>query len=263
MVYSESQKKLLEYITSTNDICVPSTIIRKIMEITGVCVIEFNRKKKEVVFHSSTTGDNMIPQRFIQCLVILDKLERDHLIYVEKGNSNLSYQQYISVDKDILLKSKVQKTIQSEPENMIYSFCHKFYDTKCPRPIQRCGMRKTNAYDLILKYASAFIYPSPELIEFVENGYKTPENIRFETQLNIERKQHKREILLTRLTLVAAVLTPLITCWVDHYLDSNTITLLNKNIKVELIDTIQTHIVSDQSFEKDTSNVISPDKLFK
>lgn len=251
MVYSKSQKELLEYIASTNDICAPYTIIRKIMEITDICVIEFNRKKKEVIFYSSKTGDDMMPQRFIQCLVILDKLERDYLIYIEKGSSSLSFQQYISAHRDIQLKLKVENLLQSEQEKGVCSFCEKFYDTKNPRPIQQCGMRKTNAYELILKYTNAIIYPLPELIEFVKNGFTTPEHIRFEKQLEIERNNHKTTMKWTRFTLIAAVIIPLLVCIIDKCTDT-TIHVENDRIKVEQVRPVKTNIISPYANEKDS-----------
>lgn len=56
MIYSEPQKKLLEYIAKTNEECNPSTIIRKIMGITDLSVIEFIEEKQEVNFYTSKTG---------------------------------------------------------------------------------------------------------------------------------------------------------------------------------------------------------------
>lgn len=216
MIYSQEQKELLEYIASTNSLCAPPTIIRKIMEIVHLDVIEFNRKKTKIIFHCSITGDDMIPQRFIQCLVVLDKLEKDNLIFIEKGN--LSIPKYIGVSNNIELKSKIgSDRLKSEPEKTVSSFCHKFYDTITPRPIQRCGMRKTNAYKLVLKYASAIIYPSPELLEFVENGFKTPEQARFEKQLEIERSNHNITINWTRYTLIAAIIVPLLVCVIEKF----------------------------------------------
>lgn len=256
MVYSESQKKLLEYIASTNDKCVSSTVIRKIMEITDISAIEFEHSKKTVIFHTSITGDGMISQRLIQCLVILEQLEKDNQIFIEKDNYSDSIPKYFTINRDVQLKSKAKNEVKSDPEEIVYSFCQIFYNAQNPQPIQRCGIHKTNVYELVIKYAGAIIYPTPELIEFVENGFKTPEEFRFEKQLNIEREQHKKEMILTKCTLFIAIFIPLITCFMEVCSDSNTY-LMNKDLKIELIDTIHTNVVYQQSFEKDTSKLMS------
>lgn len=259
MIYSEPQKKLLEYIAETNEKCNPSTMIRKIMGITDLSVVEFNEVEKEVNFYTSKTGDNMIAQRFIQCLVLLDKLESKNMIFIERGDVDLSTQNYIGIAKSIKPISEIKKGKESKPEKITLPFCNKFYDPKFLRPIQLCGTHRTNAYELILKYTAAIVYPTPEFIEFVEKGFKTPEDFRFEKQLETEREQHRKEIKWTQRTLIAAILIPLITCIIDNSTDSN-VTLLNKDMKIELTDTIHTQVLSNQSYEKDTSKVMLSDK---
>lgn len=251
MIYSEPQKKLLEFIANANNECIPSTIVRKIMEITHLCVIEFIEEKKQVAFHTSITGESMLAQNFIQCLVILDKLEKDNLIFVEKGNSDSIPKSYIGITKDIQLKSKLKRKIESEPEKHIYSLCEKFYDPVLPRPIHSCGRRQTNSYELIQKYADSFIYPTPELIEFVEKGFKTPEQVRFETQLGTDGIQHKKEIGWTKATLAIAIIIPLLTCVIDKCTDSN-LPLLNKGIKIELMDTVKNCVAPTVFMDKYT-----------
>ena len=238
MIYSEPQKKLLEYIAKTNEECNPSTIIRKIMGITDLSVIEFIEEKQEVNFYTSKTGDNMIAQTFIQCLVLLDKLERENMIFIERGNADLSTQNYIGIAKSIKPISEIEKGEESKPENMILPFCDKFYDPEFLRPIQLCGTRRTNAYELILKYTAAIIYPTPELIKFVQNGFSTPEDFK-----------HKETMRWTRYTLWVALFIPLLTMIVDKCTDSD-VSLLNKDIKIELMDTIHTQALSNQSYEK-------------
>lgn len=248
MIYSEPQKKLLEYIAKTNEECNPSTMIRKIMGITDLSVIEFIEEKQEVNFYTSKTGDNMIAQRFIQCLVLLDKLESKNMIFIERGNADLSTQNYIGIAKSIKPISEIEKGEESKSENMILPFCDKFYDPEFLRPIQLCGTRRTNAYELILKYTAAIIYPTPELIEFVQNGFSTPEDFK-----------HKETMRWTRYTLWVALFIPLLTMIVDKCTDSD-VSLLNKDIKIELMDTIHTQALSNQSYEKDAGKVMLSDK---
>lgn len=248
MIYSEPQKKLLEYIAKTNEECNPSTIIRKIMGITDLSVIEFIEEKQEVNFYTSKTGDNMIAQTFIQCLVLLDKLERENMIFIEKGKTDLSTQNYIGITNTIQQISEKEKGEESKSENMILPFCDKYYDSEFLRPIQLCGTRRTNAYELILKYTAVIVYPTPELIEFVQNDFSTPEDFK-----------HKETMRWTRYTLWVALFIPLLTMIVDKCTDSD-VSLLNKDIKIELMDTIHTQVLSNQSYEKDTSKVMLSDK---
>ena len=259
MIYSEPQKKLLEYIAKTNEECNPSTIIRKIMGITDLSVIENIEEKQEVNFYTSKTGDNMIAQTFIQCLVLLDKLERENMIFIEKGKTDLSTQNYIGITNTIQQISEKEKGEESKSESENFPSKEKYYDSRFPLLIQSCGTRRTNAYELILKYTNVIVYPTPELIEFVEKGFKTPEDFRFEKQLETEREQHRKEIKWTQRTLIAAILIPLITCIIDNSTDSD-VSLLNKDIKIELMDTIHTQVLSNQSYEKDTSKVMLSDK---
>lgn len=248
MIYSEPQKKLLEYIAETNEKCNPSTIIRRIMGITDLSVVEFNEVEKEVNFYTSKTGDNMIAQRFIQCLVLLDKLESKNMIFIERGNVDLSTQNYIGIAKSIKPISEIKKGKESKSEKMILPFCDKFYDSEFLRPIKLCGTHRTNAYELILKYTAAIVYPTPEFIEFVQNGFSTPEDFK-----------HKETMRWTRYTLLVALFIPLLTMIVDKCTDSD-VSLLNKDIKIELMDTIHTQALSNQFYEKDTSKVMLSDK---
>lgn len=257
MIYSESQKALLEHIVKSNSDSTPFTIIREIMRITELSVIEFIEEKQEINFYTSKTGDNTLPQKFIQCLVILDKLEKDNLIFIEKGNIDTKERNFIAKNNHIQLISGIGKRRISEPERMMLSFCDKYYDIKSSHPIKLCGTRRTNAYALIQKYINVFVYPTPELIEFVEKKFVTPEDFRLEKQLKTEYEQHKKELKWTRRTLLAAIFIPLITCCVEVCSDSNTY-LMNKDLKIELIDTIHTNVVYQQSFEKDTSKLMSP-----
>lgn len=238
MIYSIQQKKLLEYIACTNNECAPSTIIRKIMEITDLCVIEFIDKKSQVVFYTSTTGNNMIPQRFIQCLVLLDMLERNNQIFIEKGNSVSKNLNYIVESESIALKSKIRRKIKTEVEKQMFSSCDKFYDLELPRPISICGKRNTNAYELILKYTNVIIYPTPELVEYVEKGFSTPEDVK-----------HREVMKWTIRTLLVALFIPLITLLINLIVgkcSSSSITIENDKIKVEHIDTIQPQTIPTQ-----------------
>lgn len=217
MIYSQEQKELLEYIASTNSLCAPPTIIRKIMEIVRLDVIEFNKDKKQVSFYTSKTNNAMLAQNFIQCLVVLDKLEKDDLIFIEKGHIKGKQNSYIKRNDNIIL-SKNMKPEQLQIVNQILpSKLGKYWNKESNYPIDYCGYRQTNSYELIKKYANAIIYPTPVLIEFVENGFKTPEQVRFEKQLEIERSNHNITINWTRYTLIAAIIVPLLVCVIEKF----------------------------------------------
>ena len=217
MIYSKEQRELLEYIASTNNLCAPSTNIRKIMEIVHLDVIEFNKDKNQVSFYTSETNNAMLAQNFIQCLVVLDKLEKDNLIFIEKGYIKGKQNSDIKRNSNVIL-SKNMKPEQLQIVNQILpSKLGKYWNKESNYSIDYCGYRQTNSYELIKKYADAIIYPTPELIEFVENGFKTPEQVRFEKQLEIERSNHNITINWTRYTLITAIIVPLLVCIIEKF----------------------------------------------
>lgn len=219
MNYSASQKNMLVYIASMNKEDTPLTIIRKIMGITNIGVIEFVDKEKKVLFYTSVTGDSMLAQNFIQCLVILDKLEKDNLIFVEKGFTNDECRNYIGVNSSIIPCNEIENKIHNEIEQK-YSFQkgeYCYHENGITYKFNLCCTRQTNSYELIKKYVNTIVYPTPELIEFVENGFKTPEQVRFEEQLIKERVHHNRTIKWTKLTLITAFLNPLFVWILDKY----------------------------------------------
>lgn len=108
--------------------------------------------------------------------------------------------------------------------------------------------------DFIKGNFNTFMYPSTLLIELANSKFKTPEQIRFETQLDDTQRKHKQAMLWTRFAAVVSFLGLLIALILPFYTKT---TLAEKDEIINSIQSVKTEIpaVIETKITNDTIKV--------
>lgn len=239
-------------------------ILRMVLDVTNNAALEWN------VDDSVTTLYNDDPNKmldFIGCLGLIDYLLKNNFIYIHSAKSWVSNKCVIATNATT--RDKVSELAQAFTE---FEYFYKTSEsTECPA-INKSKIN-TDICNTVELCSNSLVYPMPYLVNYVENDFKTEEELRFESQMSDTQTQHDQTMKIAKRTLsitqgalfvaFVAAMFPMMSETLDLFAKKDmTIRELNDSIKA-----ISTHFESAQ-IQNDTlkrqfdikENVIKPDQ---
>lgn len=221
-------------------------VIDSILGITGIYAVVWNVVEYKTTLYFDQDINRIM--YFIECISIIKQLDEMGLILILAAKNDDAVNDRCVVSKKIGVNDDFKNNVE----------CKYVYGKRGEViPIIGTNKNYTNLCHLLEKYANSVIYPCSNLIEFVDNGYKTTELVQFEKQMNEAKKEHiqamktaNRTLGWTRWASVIALVTFLISGIVSFTelfsIRDMTIRDLNKTIAEKHIpDVVSVKITND------------------
>lgn len=189
-------------------------ILRMILDITKNAALEWDMNDETTMLYNDDPNKML---DFIGCIGLIDFLLKNNLIYIHS-------QEDTSVKNCVMAtNTKLQDEIGdfvkvNESDKYYYVTDDKAY------PVSNIIILKTNICKLIKSLSNSLVYPMPSLVDYVNNDFKTNEQLNFEKQMKETQKGHvqamktaNNTLKLTRCAFVAALLATIASIGFELY----------------------------------------------
>lgn len=190
---------------------------------------------------------------FIGCIGLIDFLLKKNLIYIHS-------QKDASVSKVIVATNAIPQNGASELFKEIKGIKYYYKSKGKEFPAINKSILNTNICKLVESLGNSLVYPMPLLIDYVNNDFKTEEQLSLEKQMKDTQKKHDQTmktadntLYWTRLAFVAAFVSTL--CVIgfelyDRYIEKDlSIRELNKTIKESKIPAVITTKIENDTIK--------------
>lgn len=260
MLYTtEKQKELLKRIVedyNNFEKLGDRFILRMVLDITCNAAVEWDVNDKTTKLYNDDPNKML---DFIGCIGLIDFLLKNNLIYLHS-------QEDTSVHNSVTATNAVPRDAQNKflEGNEMIKYC--YVDNDIRIPVLNISILKTNICKLVKSLSNSLVYPMPFLVDYVNNDFKTNEQLNFEKQMKEAQKEHaqtmgtaKKTLKWTRWAFLAALLATLASIGFEIY-DR----FIDKDLSIrELNETIEEYkipAVITTKIENDTIRVIIVDQ---
>lgn len=173
-------------------------ILRMVLDVTNNAALEWN------VDDSVTNLYNDDPNKmldFIGCIGLIDYLLKNNLIYIHSSRRNLSADKHVVATNAATIEQVIEligiDNAKSLGENKyFYKKSNGIFSILTNKSILRTDLCKKVDF-----FGDSLVYPMPYLVEYVEKGFKTEEELRFDSQMNDTQNKHAQAMDTAKRTL--------------------------------------------------------------
>lgn len=231
-------------------------VLRMILDITENAALEWNLNDETTVLYND--GSNKMLD-FIGCIGLIDFLLKNNLIYIHS-------QKNTSVDRFVVATNAISKKTANEVSNYITEAKYYYLYNGKEIPAKNKSILKTNICKLVESLSNSLVYPMPSLVDYVNNDFKTNEQVNFDKQMKEVQKEHAQTmgtanntLKWTRWAFFAALSATIVSIGFELY-DR----FINKDLSIrELNKTIEEYkipVVITTKIENDTIKGIIVDQ---
>ena len=189
-------------------------ILRMILDITKNAALEWDMNDETTMLYNDDPNKML---DFIGCIGLIDFLLKNNLIYIH-SQEDTSVKNCVMATNTMLQDEKNKVLRVNENVKYYYVTENKGY------PVSNIIILKTNICKLIKSLSNSLVYPMPSLVDYVNNDFKTNEQLNFEKQMKESQKEHAQAmetanntLKWTRWAFVAALLATIASIGFELY----------------------------------------------
>lgn len=217
--FSELDKDVARRLVSNHGEKHGFEVLSGYFSIKSLAVFLMGKDSSYMLYAKDCKNDTLLKskQRLMSVLAILDYMEQAGMIYVIDSLSSDSFFCHDLNDHNVAVVK----------ENHKYSFekgTIECQSGKCVVKDDSCIMEGEVCSELLTQKLWHFfvgnVYETQALVSFVDNGFKLPEVLQYEEEL----KQTKANLCLTKITLLASLLIPILCIPLSNCFGESTLT---------------------------------------